>query len=83
MATDIPDRPDALLTRDQAAAALTESGFPVKPKTLAVRASRGDGPPYQCFGARALYKWNDLQAWAQSRLTTPARRAVRHRSLKQ
>jgi hypothetical protein len=75
MATHIPESPDALLTRDQAAAALTESGFPVAPKTLAVRASRGDGPPYQRFGARALYKWDDVQAWARSRLTVPARRA--------
>jgi hypothetical protein len=75
MATNIPESPDALLTRDQAAAALTESGFPVAPKTLAVRASRGDGPPYQRFGARALYKWGDVQAWALSRLTVPERRA--------
>jgi hypothetical protein len=74
MATHIPESPDALLTRDQAAAALTESGFPVAPKTLAVRASRGDGPLYQRFGARALYKWGDLQAWAHSRLTVPERR---------
>jgi hypothetical protein len=74
MATDIPDKPDALLTRDQAAAALTENGFPIKPKTLAKRASAGDGPPYQMFGARALYKWGDLSAWAQSRLTEPSPR---------
>jgi hypothetical protein len=74
MATDIPESPDALLTRDQAAAALSESGFPVKPKTLAVRASRGGGPPYQLFGARALYRWRDLQLWAQSRLTVPSHR---------
>jgi hypothetical protein len=75
MATHIPESPDALLTRDQAAAALTESGFPVAPKTLAVRASRGDGPPYQRFGARALYKWDDLVAWAHSRLSVPQHRA--------
>jgi hypothetical protein len=75
MATCIPESPDALLTRDQAAAALTESGFPVAPKTLAVRASRGDGPPYQRFGARALYKWDDALTWARSRLTVPQPRA--------
>lgn len=75
MAADIPESPDALLTRDQAAAALTASGFPVKAKTLATRAYRGDGPPYQLFGARALYKWDDVQAWARSRLTVPARRS--------
>ncbi len=75
MATHIPESPDALLTRDQAAAALTESGFPVAPKTLAVRASRGDGPPYQRFGARALYKWDEVLVWARSRLTVPQPRA--------
>ena len=75
VATEIPDNPDALLTRDHVAAALTESGFPVKPKTLAKRASAGDGPPYQLFNARALYKWNDALAWARSRLKIPEPRA--------
>lgn len=77
MATDIPDSPDALLTRDQAAAALTESGFPIKPKTLAKRAYCADGPPYQLFGTRALYKWDDVQSWARSRLTLPTGRRAR------
>jgi hypothetical protein len=69
------DSSEILLTRDQAAAALTEIGFPIKPKTLAKRACAGDGPPYQLFGARAIYKWDDVQAWARSRLTMPAGRA--------
>jgi hypothetical protein len=76
MATDTSDNLDALLTRDQTAAALTKSGFPVKSKTLAVWASRGDGPPYKLFGMRALYKWSDVEAWARSRLTAPPRRAT-------
>jgi hypothetical protein len=37
----IPDDPNALLTRDATAVALTESGYPTSPKTLATKASRG------------------------------------------
>ena len=72
----IPDSPDALLTRDQTAAALTEAGFPVRPKTLATKASRPGktgAPPYRRFGARPLYRWGDALAWAQSQLSPPRR----------
>jgi hypothetical protein len=62
---------DALLTRDQAAAALTAAGFPVKATTLATKATRGGGPPFQRFGSRPLYKWADALRWAQSRLSPP------------
>jgi hypothetical protein len=65
--------PDALLTRDQTAAALTACGFPVKAKTLSTKASRGGGPPYQLFGPRVLYRWEDALQWAQARLTEPRR----------
>jgi hypothetical protein len=64
---------DALLTRDQVAAALIEAGFPVKPKTLATKATRGGGPPYILFGRKPLYRWRDALAWAQSRCTEPRR----------
>jgi hypothetical protein len=64
----IPDRVDALLTRDATAAALTEAGYPVKAKTLATKASRGGGPPFQKYGNRPLYIWGSALAWAQSRL---------------
>src|SRR4051812_18115385 len=64
----IPDRLDALLTRDATAAALNEAGYPVKPKTLATMASRGGGPPYQKFSNRPLYTWGSALTWAQSRL---------------
>lgn len=76
MKTETSENLDALLTRDEAAAALTKNGFPVKPKTLAVWASRGDGPPYRLFGMRALYRWSEVEAWAHSRLTVPLRRAT-------
>src|SRR5882757_8782592 len=71
MAHFIPDIPDALLTRDRTAKALTEAGFPVRAKTLATKATRGGGPPFSKFGPRALYRWDDALAWASRRLTAP------------
>lgn len=68
-----PDNPDALLTRDQTAAALTAAGFPVRSKTLATKATRGGGPPYSLFSSRALYRWGDSLAWARASLTPPRR----------
>jgi hypothetical protein len=65
--------PDALLTREQTAAALTACGFPIKARTLSTQASRGGGPPYQLFGPRVLYRWGDALKRAQARLTTPRR----------
>jgi hypothetical protein len=70
-----PPDSDTLLTRDQVAAALTAAGFPVSPKTLATKAVRGGGPPYQIFGTkRSLYRWGSALAWAQSRLSAPSTR---------
>jgi hypothetical protein len=64
----IPDDPETLLTREAAAAALTAAGFPVRPKTLATKATRGGGPPFRRFGVRPLYRWGDALEWAHSRL---------------
>jgi hypothetical protein len=72
---DIPDSPDARLTRERTAEALTTLGYKVAPKTLATKATRGGGPPYSLFGGRAFYRWGDALAWAES-LTTPARRST-------
>jgi hypothetical protein len=69
----IPEDPDALLTRAKTADALTEVGFPIKEATLATKATRGGGPPYQLFGPRALYRWRHALEWAQARLTEPRR----------
>lgn len=65
--------PEALLPRVACAQALTRSGFPTSPKTLSTKASRGGGPPYYKFGSRALYRWSDALAWAESRLSPPRR----------
>ena len=62
-------KPDALLTRKTTAEALTAAGFPVKVGTLATKATRGGGPPYQLFGKKPLYRWADALAWAHSRLS--------------
>src|SRR6516225_6860824 len=67
----IPTNPNARLTRDQLSDALKESGFPVESSTLATKATRGGGPPFQKFGIRVLYRWGDALARAQSRLSVP------------
>jgi hypothetical protein len=67
----ILDDPDRRLTRNATAAALTAAGFPIKPATLATKATRGGGPPFSRFGLRALYRWGDALAWAQRRLSRP------------
>ena len=69
----IPNDPEALLTRDETAAALTESGYPIKAKTLATKASRGGGPPFHRFGPRVLYRWGASLRWAQGRLSAAMR----------
>jgi hypothetical protein len=66
-----PDDPDTRLTRDALAVALSEAGFPIKAATLATKATRGGGPPFQRFGTRPLYKWADALRWAESRLSRP------------
>lgn len=65
--------PDALLTREQTAAALTAAGYPVRPKTLATKATRGGGPPYKLFSGRTLYRWGDALAWAEAATSAPRR----------
>ena len=67
----IPENPETRLNRIATAAALTAAGFPIKPATLATKATRGGGPPFQRFGSRPLYKWADALRWAQSRLSPP------------
>lgn len=67
----IPNRNDALLTREQVGVALRAAGFPVASKTLATMATRGGGPSYRRFGARVLYRWDETLAWAEARLSGP------------
>jgi hypothetical protein len=69
----LPDNPDALLTRERTAEALTAAGYPVATKTLATKATRGGDPPYCLFSGRALYRWGDALEWARGLMTAPRR----------
>ena len=69
----IPDDADTLLTRKQAADALTARGYPTSDRTLSTKATRGGGPVFRHFGPRVLYRWGDLLDWAQGRLSPPRR----------
>ena len=66
---------DTLLTRHEAALALTANGFPTSAATLATRATRGGGPPFHRYGPRVLYRWADAIGWAEGRLS-PAMRST-------
>jgi len=76
MATQIPDSLDVLLRRRETATALTAAGYPVSDKTLATKATRGNGPPYRTFGRTVLYRWGDALAWAEARLSPLRHRAT-------
>jgi len=62
---------DDLLDRSTTAQALTAAGYPTKPSTLATKACRGGGPPYQLYGRMPLYEWGKALSWARSRLSAP------------
>jgi alkylation response protein AidB-like acyl-CoA dehydrogenase len=62
---------DAYLDRIETAAALTEAGYRTSPATLATKATRGGGPPYQLYGRKPLYRWGDALEWAKARLSRP------------
>lgn len=62
---------DALLRREDTATALTEAGFRTSKATLASMACRGGGPPFYLYGRVPLYRWGDVLAWAQGRMSAP------------
>jgi hypothetical protein len=63
--------PESMLTRDKAALALSECGYPTSKLSLSTLASRGGGPIYTRFGRRALYRWGNLLQWAKGRCSPP------------
>lgn len=60
---------DALLDRKAAAAYIVSLGVPCSPATLATKATRGGGPPYQLFGKKPLYRKSGLDEWVNSKLS--------------
>ena len=62
------------------AEALTESGYPTQPSTLATLACRGGGPAYVIFNGRAYYTFGDALEWARSRTSEPHTTAAARRT---
>jgi hypothetical protein len=82
----IPRDPDALLTADQLAAALTELGFRISARTLDTWVSRpgpNGSPPWQKWGVTRLrlYRWGSARVWAEKCLGPLARTAAESRRL--
>jgi hypothetical protein len=61
------------LDRSEAAQYLTQRGLPVAKTTLQKLVTVGGGPVYRRFGNRAVYRTEDLDSWAQEKLTEPRR----------
>jgi len=58
-------------SRAEAAAYLTESGLKVSKNTLQKMVTTGGGPIYRRFGKSAVYLEQDLDAWAENKLSAP------------
>ena len=59
------------LSREEAAQYLTERGLRTARGTLQKWVTTGGGPAYRRFGKRAVYLMEDLDAWANAKLTAP------------
>lgn len=70
---------DVRLTRAEAVEFLRKKGFHTTKAGLETAVTRGNGPLYQKWGKRCVYRVADLLEWAESRLTPPARTAMKHR----
>ena len=57
------------LTRHEAASYLSERGLLISKNTLQKFATVGGGPDYSIFGNRALYTPQNLDSWAETRLS--------------
>ena len=61
------------LDRAEAADYLTDRGFKTKKGTLQKYATTGGGPPYVRFGNKALYSPDNLDQWAEGKMSAPRR----------
>lgn len=64
------------LERPAAAEYLTARGLRVSKNTLQKWVTTGDGPAYRRFGLRALYTREDLDAWANAKLSALSNKAL-------
>lgn len=74
--------PDAMLLRDRTAEELNKRGFKTSTATLATKAVRGGGPPFQNLGKSAVYRWGDVVAWVLETIGEPACTTSEHRARK-
>jgi hypothetical protein len=58
-----PAEPSEYLTQDAALAYIRAKGIPVAVNFFRGRRSRGNGPPTHYFGARAMFRRDELDAW--------------------
>ena len=73
-----------LLRRCEAAAYTTRThGIPCSPKTLAKYATVGGGPAYVKAGRIPLYSREDLDAWAEARLSPKVRSTSEYRKVRE
>lgn len=73
---DIAPEKGRLLRRKEAARYLTERrGLPVAAQSLAKLAVVGGGPAFRKFGRFPIYDVDDLEAWANAKLS-PLRRST-------
>ena len=77
----MPVEPDSApcprLTRREAARRIREvHGLPCTVETLATKAWDGSGPPYRLAAGKTYYHPDDVDGWAQSRISPLVRRAA-------
>jgi hypothetical protein len=61
------------LDRGEAASYLTSRGLKTKKGTLQKYATTGGGPPYRRFGNKTIYTPDDLDQWAEEKMSAPRR----------
>jgi hypothetical protein len=61
----------AFLSRAEAAEYVQSHGLPLARGTLQKYATTGEGPRYQKFGQRCVYRREDLDAWMATKLGRP------------
>lgn len=64
------------LSREGVSQRLGEKGLHYTVATLANMASNGEGPLYRLIGGRAVYMPDDVDRWAESRISAPIRKAA-------
>jgi hypothetical protein len=71
------------LTRAEAAQRVRDvHSQPCTPETLATKAWNGSGPPYCLAAGKAFYDADDVDRWAQARVSAQIRKAADARRAK-